>query len=165
MIVRFLAVVAAIFSVSAAHAATVQIFDVTAVLTYHKTGCYSGMSECGQSESGSLLGLILNQPSRATLTITDYIESGRDHQKYILKYDEGSIFDSTENINNDVSAALTWNGNTGSISYSFGDLWSYEAAKIELGTYVAPVPLPAGAALLPLGLAALAMFRKRRRIN
>lgn len=56
---------------------------------------------------------------------------------------------------------IRWNGTAGSLSYrDDGAPWSLDVqGTIEL----APVPLPATAALLPMGLGALAMMRRRRR--
>lgn len=56
---------------------------------------------------------------------------------------------------------IDWNGLFGSLWYRDDDApWSLDVrGTLEL----APVPLPATAALLPMGLGALAMMRKRRR--
>ena len=56
---------------------------------------------------------------------------------------------------------INWNGSEGSLRYRDDNVpWSLEVqGTIEL----APVPLPATAALLPLGIVALAMLRRRRR--
>lgn len=60
------------------------------------------------------------------------------------------------------SFLIAWNGATGSISYmDDASPWSTEV----YGTIsIAPVPLPAAAALLPLSLGALAWIRRRRRL-
>ncbi len=54
---------------------------------------------------------------------------------------------------------LTWNGNEGSLSYSQDRLPHYTNADASFSV----IPLPASAALLPLGVGALALMRKRRR--
>lgn len=56
---------------------------------------------------------------------------------------------------------INWNGSEGSLWYRDDNVpWSLEVqGTIEL----APIPLPATAALLPMGLGALALMRRRRR--
>ncbi len=55
--------------------------------------------------------------------------------------------------------SLTWNGNEGSLIYGQDHLPHYTIADASFSV----IPLPASAALLPLGIGAIAMMRKRRR--
>lgn len=59
----------------------------------------------------------------------------------------------------------TWFWNYRMGLFDDGTYWGYgyETAHFQLVAELAPVPLPASAALLPLGFGALAMMRKRRR--
>ncbi|SNR59782.1 VPLPA-CTERM protein sorting domain-containing protein [Paracoccus sediminis] len=62
---------------------------------------------------------------------------------------------------------FSWDGTLGYVEYS-GEFGSYETFKdiratLSLVSDLAPVPLPAGALLLPAGIGALALLRKRRR--
>ncbi|WP_306608556.1 VPLPA-CTERM sorting domain-containing protein [Paracoccus sp. WLY502] len=58
---------------------------------------------------------------------------------------------------------ISWDGTTGSVYYYYDEqdhVWD----RMVTGTIqLAPVPLPASAALLPLGIGALVLVRRRRR--
>lgn len=84
-----------------------------------------------------------------------------------LFYDEISHY---ESVDNDPSQSywISWNGQSGSIGYGDDELPNDPPyGRIVFGDIsavdVAPVPLPASAALLSMGFGALALMRRRRK--
>lgn len=159
---------AAAVGVGQAEAATYQ---VRLTLTAHDYSCYY-CEGYPKPKVGKFAGLSEGQSVAATLTI-DTIPY---QASFSFEYPEGSV--SSRGYWFEVSPnAYTNLANEGSFSYSAisgmiaGSYFYFEHDGITgWGEYaafdfteLAPVPLPASAALLPLGIGALAIVRKRRR--
>lgn len=120
-------------------------------------------------------GLRVGETVDATFTYQE-VESGEIRWlTAILVTTSGSIFEGTlegggpwSGISNDSNSSeytrLTWDGNlSGTVGYSYDARPFFTSADATWTVQPAPVPLPSTAALLPLGIGALAVMRKRRR--
>lgn len=165
--------VAAMAVGTAAEAAT---YNVAVTMTQNSLDCWPGSSElCGsEPDLGSWSGLTLG---RAVYGVLSIIENTVENEAQVSLYlnDGGAVFDYEMRPNQSNTGYwmmssgygydIHWDGEVGGFFYQDdGYPWSRSVrAGMSLGEAPAPVPLPAGAALLPFGLGALAVMRKRRR--
>lgn len=157
---------------SAAEAATV---DVVATMVYaeYSTGPVDDHSSWVITNPSEYWGIPNGQSLPGTLSMSDVVYDGFTHAWATFVVSGATIFDHA--VSGDFSSfygmntdkpfqfySLEWNGKDGLFQYS-SDMGNYlESVVIEFT--LAPVPLPATAALLPVGLGALAMMRRRRRL-
>ncbi len=157
---------------SAAEAATV---DVVFTLTEAVEHYMPPWDESAWVDTPLLVynGLAVGSTYNGTLTVEDKPFNGGIFTWATLLIDGKTIYDFI--VDGDLTAfhgqsegfiqwtTLDWDGAAGQFQYNH-DILPYDT--IVIGSFaLAPVPLPATAALLPLGIGALAVLRRRRRLS
>lgn len=114
---------------------------------------------------GEWRGMLVNSPLRGLLKLEEgitpilsvggkFLFGGGDAENYA----DGSWWQTNETLYD----YLTWTGAEGTWMRREDNLPDY--LFVDADIQLAPVPLPATAALLPMGIGALALMRKRRRL-
>ncbi len=159
----------------AAGAATVQTisFKLDRLSVYCMGGCNQYPSSqthefAGLRQGGSRLGQLYIDEAADGSTVELALSYGEDFSNTLFRHvlkrmDDGKyLFDSVSMVVPSWSiSTVKWDGYSGSWRY-YPDTYSVEQ-DTTISFDLAPVPLPTTAALLPLGIGALAVMRKRRR--
>ncbi len=157
---------------SAAEAATVNIVGKV-VQSDYSTGPSWDHSSWTTISLPDYLGIPVDTPLRGTLSLSERLFNGAVfawatmHIGGVLVWDFAVHGDMSGFSGSDPNHmfkwyGLDWDGTDGIYEYS-SDMGRYlEYARLEFT--LAPVPLPATVALLPIGIGALAMMRRRRRL-
>jgi hypothetical protein len=149
---------------AAAEAATIEAYNVRITLDDVQYWCNFCQSGETPPEINSAFGLDEGSSAVGSLSIT----TDEERLSYSLTFGSSSVAGSNlmlfDGLWTDFGGfnRFSWNAGTGAITLlDDGTPWE-QVTQLSL-TEVAPVPLPATAALLPLGLGALAMMRRRRK--
>ncbi|WP_103171623.1 hypothetical protein [Paracoccus sp. SY] len=163
------AAAAVVAGVGSAEAATVDHVKLTLTAEYI---CEAGECDEPAPSVAKFMGIPVGQSVYGDLHIGD---KDADLFQRIVFFSKGTVnnlgyfrddysdgrYSERSSIEGLYAYLINWNGLVGSLWYRDDDYpWSLDVSgTIEL----APVPLPATAALLPMGLGALALMRRRRR--
>lgn len=121
----------------------------------------------------SFWGIDVGSTAYALITI-DYAEAGEHFTDFMVQLGQNTIFDGQLSlrpedllksfVHNYLAFSwvdVIWDGEEGQIIYTSDNRPYYEEVRATLTP--APVPLPATVALLPFGIGAFAVMRRRRR--
>ena len=173
-----LALAAAILAtgIGQAGAATVEERPGWFTLTSFELFCYGGCDGYLNVDTKNFLGIREGQSALAHFTIStsDDGETVDLSMRYgssfssvafsgsLAKQENGTyLYDTIDHVICCSRERLSWNGKSGTWLYApdGGTVEPYATVSFQ----IAAVPLPASAALLPIGIGALAMLRRRKR--
>lgn len=173
-----LALAAAILAagIGQAGAATVEERPGWFTLTSFQFFCPGDCSQYPHVDTKSFLGIREGQSALARFTISTSDDgeivdlsmhfrspsSSVVFSESLARQENGSyLYDSIDHVNCCYRSEISWNGKSGMWRYE-GDGGGFDPYA-TLSFQIAAVPLPASAALLPIGIGALAMLRRRKR--
>lgn len=160
---------AAAVGVGQAGAATVR-YDAYYTLTSISVVCDGGCERYPEEEVNVYAGIRDGQTAKGQLTITDDVP-GQIHLEFRYGAELARLlFRNTLSLRADGSyryafadVRVSWDGILGVFNEWPPTSRIEQKTSVEFGILPAPIPLPASAALLPIGLAALTMIRRRRK--
>ncbi len=174
-------VAAAVMAVGVGQAADAAVYNVRITLVEHSYwipgGCSEEFEQVCPGPAGNYKGLTLNKPTFGTLDIelSNDVLSMRLYDS-VGNFIDGGRYESMGNglgfntPGSDMSVGFQTPAISFPILYATGEemkIWQYDDFYISgiefVDIRIEKLPLPAGAVLLPVGLGAFAMLRKRRR--